>query len=108
MKTLILAYVLMASSLTAFAQESELKITHKENAEYTEAARAHGTEGTVILRMLFGANGKIKEIRVVRGLPDGLTESAIKAAKKTEFIPAKKDGNPVDTRANLEFVFKIK
>jgi hypothetical protein len=35
MKTLILAFVLLASSLTAFAQESEPKITYKENAEYT-------------------------------------------------------------------------
>ena len=41
---------------------------------YTESARANGTQGSVLVRVLVGDDGNVKSVRVVRGLPDGLTE----------------------------------
>jgi Gram-negative bacterial TonB protein C-terminal len=52
-------------------------------------------------------NGSITDIRVIRGLPDGLTEKAIEAAKKIRFIPAMCEGAPVSVRGSLEFVFNL-
>jgi Gram-negative bacterial TonB protein C-terminal len=52
-------------------------------------------------------NGSITDIRVIRGLPDGLTENAIEAAKKIRFIPAMREGAPVSVRGSLEFVFNL-
>jgi TonB family protein len=82
-------------------------ITYKEQADYTQEAREKQIEGTVILNVLFGADGKIKAIRVVSGLPYGLTEEAIKAARMIRYEPAMKDGKPVNVRGNLEFGFRL-
>ena len=60
-----------------------------------------------MLVMVFTAKGQITNIRIVRGLPDGLTEKAIEAARKIRFLPAKKNGIPVNVRGNLEFTFNL-
>jgi TonB family protein len=62
---------------------------------YTDAARHNKTQGTVRVRVLIGADGSVKQVRMVRGLPDGLEEEAIRAAYKLRFRPAMKDGKPV-------------
>ncbi|HKQ74199.1 MAG TPA: TonB family protein [Blastocatellia bacterium] len=82
-------------------------ILYREKAKYTDAARDNGVQGTVVLQVVFHANGKLTNFKVVRGLPDGLTESAIAAAKKIRFEPAMKDGKPVSVRGTLEFTFNL-
>src|SRR5262249_31749442 len=82
-------------------------ITYREKAKYTEEARNNGVEGTVVLQVVFRMNGSITDIRVIRGLPDGLTEKAIEAAKKIRFIPAMREGAPVSVRGILEFEFNL-
>jgi TonB family protein len=82
-------------------------ILYKEKAEYTPEARANKVRGAVILNVIFGADGDIRVLRVVRGLPHGLTGQALKAAQKVQFEPAVKDGKPVDVRGNLEFSFDL-
>jgi TonB family protein len=82
-------------------------ILYKEKGKYTEEALRNRIEGTVILNVVFTTDGKIMSIRVVRGLPDGLTEKAIEAAHKIRFNPAVKDGVPVSVRGNLEFTFVL-
>jgi TonB family protein len=57
--------------------------------------------------VIFTADGRIDSIRVVRGLPDGLTEKAIEAAKRIRFQPAVKNGAPVSVRGQLEFSFNL-
>jgi len=80
-------------------------ILYREKAKYTEEARNNGVQGTVILSIVFNVNGKITDIKVVRGLPHGLNENAIEATKKIRFKPAVKDGKPVSVRGQLEFTF---
>lgn len=82
-------------------------ILYKEKAKYTEEARQNKVQGTVVLNVVFTADGRISNIRVVRGLPDGLTEKAIEAAQKIRFRPAVKNGSPVSVRGNLEFTFNL-
>lgn len=82
-------------------------ILYREKAKYTEDARFHRVEGTVMLTIVFGADGRIHDIRTVRGLPHGLTETAIEAAKKIRFHPAVLDGKPTPVRATLEFNFAL-
>ena len=82
-------------------------ILYKVKASYTEHARRNRIEGEVILNVVFAADGAIHSIRVVRGLPDGLTEKAIEAAKKTRFRPAIENGVPVSVRGDLSFTFSL-
>jgi TonB family protein len=83
------------------------KILYKEKAPYTEAARLNKIQGRVVLNILFGADGVIKDIRTVQGLPDGLTESAIQAAQRIRFQPAMENGRPVSVRVRVEFDFAL-
>ncbi|MBO0800476.1 MAG: TonB family protein [Blastocatellia bacterium] len=88
-------------------QDLRPKILYKEKAKYSEEALKNGLEGTVILEAVFADDGTMKDIRTYSGLPDGLTESAIEAAKKVKFEPALKDGKPISVRGKLELEFKL-
>lgn len=82
-------------------------VTHQEKAKYTQAALDNGIHGTVVLRMIFRADGKLSDITPIKTLPDGLTDMAIEAAQKIRFKPATKDGNPVSVRMAVEFTFAL-
>lgn len=82
-------------------------ILYREKARYTEDARQNRVQGAVVLTVVFGADGRIRDIRTVRGLPHGLTETSIEAAQKIRFQPAIQNGKPVSVRATLEFNFAL-
>lgn len=82
-------------------------ITYRENANYTKEARDNKVEGNIVLSAVFRRNGKVTDIRVLRGLPHGLTEQAIATVERIRFEPAMKDGQPVSVRGNLEFSFQL-
>lgn len=63
---------------------------------YTEEARRRRVQGIVRLRVLFGTDGTVKRIKVISGLPYGLTEQAIRAASKLRADPAINDGQAVE------------
>ncbi len=86
---------------------SRLRILHREQAGYTQAAREVGIVGTVKLALVYGENSDVRDIKVIRGLPFGLTEQAIIAAKKVQFEPAYKDGEPVSVKGSMEFTFSL-
>jgi vitamin B12 transporter len=83
------------------------KILYQEKAKYTEIARINRIQGSVMLSVVFDVAGQVTGIRVVRGQPDGLTQSAIRAAQKIRFQPATKDDTPVSVRGTLEFSFNL-
>ena len=83
------------------------RILSKPEPPYTEEARKNQVTGTVVLKVAFSSNGQVTNIRAVSGLPDGLTEKAISAARQIKFIPATKDGHNVSMWAQLEYTFTI-
>jgi TonB family protein len=83
------------------------RVISKPQPTYTDAARASQTAGTVVLRGIFSASGEVVNIRVVSGLPDGLTERAIGAARQIKFIPPVKDGRFVSMWIQLEYNFNL-
>ena len=82
-------------------------ITVKPEPGFTEEARKNNVTGTVRLRAVLAASGSVQGISVVKGLPDGLTEKAIAAAKQIRFTPAEKDGRAVSQYVLLEYNFNI-
>ena len=84
-----------------------LKIISKPRGALTDAARENNTQGTVLLRITFLASGQIGSISVVKGLPHGLTEQAIVAARRIMFEPQKINGVPQTVTRNIEYTFSI-
>jgi tetratricopeptide (TPR) repeat protein len=78
---------------------------YKVAPQYTEIARINRLKGPIVLSAFFMANGALSGIKVVRGLPDGLTRRAINAMKLVRFTPASLNGDPVSVRGNIEFDF---
>jgi TonB family protein len=82
-------------------------ITFKPEPGFTEEARKNNVTGVVRLRAILHASGSVQSISVVKGLPDGLTEKAIGAARQIRFTPAEKDGHSVSQYVVLEYNFNI-
>src|SRR5882672_12678590 len=82
-------------------------ISAKPKPSYTREARRNGVQGFVTLKVLLSARGKIARVKVVKGLPAGLTENAIRAACKMQFKPAMKDGQPVAVWLTADYAFRL-
>jgi len=78
------------------------------NPKYTELARTNKIQGTVLVRVLVGSDGLVKEVKVVRGLPDGLDEQAIAAAYQLRFKPAMKNGQAVPLWKSISIEFNLR
>jgi periplasmic protein TonB len=86
---------------------SKARLISKPEPQYTEDARKNQIVGTVVLKVVFASNGSVTNIRTVSGLPFGLTERAIAAARQIKFVPATKDGHPVSMWMQLEYNFNL-
>ena len=86
---------------------SKARVLSKPEPQYTEEARKNQITGTVVLRAVFTSSGQVTNIRSVSGLPFGLTERAIAAARQIKFSPAMKDGHPVSMYIQLEYNFNL-
>ena len=87
--------------------DQKARITSKPLPAFTREARRHATRGTVVLRLILAADETIKHIEVIDGLPDGLSERAIDAARRIKFTPAVKDGKPVSVWILVEYRFSV-
>lgn len=75
---------------------------------YTEEARRNRRQGSVTLRVLIGADGNARRIRIVKGLGMGLDEQALQAVRKWRFSPARDaHQQAIATWATIETRFQI-
>ncbi len=84
-----------------------VEIVSKPNPTYTTEARQLHLEGEVLLEVMFGANGRLRVNRVVRGLGHGLDESAVTAANQIRFKPAARNGSAMDSTAVIHVLFQL-
>jgi len=72
-------------------------------------AQQNGVDGTVILEAIIDTSGSVRCLRVLRGLPLGLTEAAFAAVHNWRFEPASlaSTGEPVETQYRLKIDFKF-
>jgi periplasmic protein TonB len=74
---------------------------------YPEAARRARISGTVVLECVIGKNGAVESVKVLKGLPLGLTESATDAVKQWQFKPSTLNGKPVEVLYILTVKFNL-
>ncbi|HEX8635423.1 MAG TPA: energy transducer TonB [Pyrinomonadaceae bacterium] len=83
-------------------------VKSKPNPDYPSGARGYGVEGKVKLRIILGADGKVGgRVEVLEGLPHGVTEEAVQAARRIKFEPARKDGRPVSQYVTVIYHFRL-
>jgi protein TonB len=75
--------------------------------QYPEIARRRGREGRVVLRLVIGAGGELKDAAVVEGGGHGFEEAALKAARASVYAPALRGGRPVECAAMLPVRFSL-
>jgi len=83
------------------------EIISKPLPVYTEEARSRHIEGEVLLEVVLEATGKLRVLRIVRGLGHGLDDAAVHAAEQIRFKPALKDGQPSDSTAVVHIIFQL-
>src|SRR5690349_3684997 len=83
------------------------RVVYQPDPEYSEEARKAKYQGTCVLWLVVGPDGKPRDIRVARSLGLGLDEKAIEAVKTWKFEPAMKDGKPVAVQINVEVSFRL-
>ena len=73
---------------------------------YPEFARDAGITGKVTLHVLVGKDGRVKNVKVIKGVT-GLNEAAIDAMKKWVFKPALSNNKPVAVWVEVPMDFKL-
>ncbi|MGH9527368.1 MAG: energy transducer TonB [Terriglobales bacterium] len=74
---------------------------------YTTAARNARVQGTVVLSLIIGTDGRGHDIEVVQPLGLGLDYRAVQAVRRWRFRPATMGGQPVRVRANVRVNFSL-
>ncbi|MCA1631720.1 MAG: energy transducer TonB [Acidobacteria bacterium] len=75
---------------------------------YPREARRRRVQGTVRLRIILRADGRVDDrVEVQRSLPYGVTEAAISAARRIEFEPAMKGVRKVSQYVIVEYNFNV-
>lgn len=75
--------------------------------EYSEEARKAKYQGTVLLWLVVGPDGRPRDLRIVRSVGMGLDEKALDAVRTWRFEPARKDGQPVAVQIQVEVSFRL-
>lgn len=82
-------------------------VLYEVEPEFSEEARKAKLQGVVMLYAEVDTNGRLRNIRVTRGLGLGLEEKAIEAVKLWRFRPGTRDGKPVVSAAAIEVNFHL-
>ena len=80
---------------------------HTPDPEFSEPARQAHYQGTCVLSVVIGEDGKPRDISVTYSLGMGLDEKAVEAVRSWRFEPARKDGNPVAVQIAVEVDFHL-
>jgi TonB family protein len=95
-----------AVSDSAGAAEALPKIIELVEPAYPEAARRSGHLGTVVVRVLIGTAGELRDIEIIQSVHHSLDAAALEAAAKCRFAPALVDGEPVAAWLEIPYEFK--
>lgn len=88
-------------------EAADARMDQKVEPEYPSKALNAGTQGDVVLDVLIGNNGKVKDISVTSGEPL-LAHAAVKAVKHWRYEPWASGGNNLETRATVTVHFVVR
>jgi len=83
------------------------KATYAPDPEYVDRARREKINGSVVVSMIVTAEGKVRDVKVIKGLDPDLDKQAVAAVRTWKFEPATKDGKAVAVHLKAEAAFKL-
>ncbi len=83
------------------------KLTHYQQPDYPEMARASQLEGTVVVKVLVGPDGAVRQAVVIQSVHPLLDRAAREAALRCRFSPGKQRGIAVKAWMAIPFVFGL-
>jgi len=83
------------------------KVIYRTDPEYSESARKKKINGTATLAMIVTAEGKVRDLKVIKSLDKGLDKQALTAVSTWRFEPATKDGKPVAVHLSTDVTFRL-
>jgi TonB family protein len=92
---------------TAQNQVAPPHVESKIEPQYSEEARKHKLQGSILLSLVVDATGTPTQIAVLRPLGMGLDEKAIEAISQWKFTPGQKNGAPVPVFSQVEMTFHL-
>ncbi len=81
------------------------KIHNAPQIEYPPGLAEQGVVGGAILELVIGASGNVASAKVLRSSHPEFAQAAEEGVKKWAFIPAMKDGQPVESRWRIAVTF---
>jgi TonB family protein len=82
------------------------RIVDRIEPEYPDAAKAHHVQGSVVLDVLVGRDGRVQRLSVVRGHPR-LADAATDAVRRWRFEPMIRNGRPASFKTNITLTFAL-
>ena len=83
------------------------RLIYGPDPQYSEEARKAMHQGTVVLWVIEGTDGRTHDIRVQRPLGMGLDQKAVEAVRTWKFEPARKNGQIVAVLISIEVEFRL-
>jgi len=77
----------------------------QENFEYPEMAREMGEQGTIWVEFVVYSDGKIKDVKIVKGVSESLDKEAKRIVKR---MPRWKPGEQAGKKVNVRYTIPIK
>jgi len=79
-----------------------------DKIKYPPQARRMGIEGRVFVEFVIGKDGKLTEVRAIKGIGAGCDEEAVRIVQSAPpWNPGKQRGKPVKQRYTLPIIFKL-
>lgn len=78
------------------------------NVKYPQVAKEKGIQGKVFVSFVVEADGKVSEVKVLRGIGGGCDEEAVRVVKlMPNWIPGKQSGKNVRVQFNMPIKFAL-
>lgn len=88
--------------------EGELNTYLTKNIKYPELAKESNISGIVYLSFVVNKNGKISQVKLLRGIGGGCDEEAIRVVKEMpSWLPGKQNGEAVNSTFNMPIKFVL-
>jgi protein TonB len=78
-----------------------------QQVQYPEAAKAAGTEGTVVVQFVVSERGDVVDEEVVRSVSPELDAEALRVVRQARFEPGTHHGEPVKVQFALPIQFRL-